>query len=364
MGGLATVLAVDAAHCVTYHLNSRGEGGESAHLAGVITGDGDPAAPGGDGYGRDPLAAWALGRPEGLVVPDDTDPDPDNTFCALVHDRWGKTRRVGLHIGISGDAASLLWLYRCRAQPVFDDQDGLRLGWLHPHLRTALRLRHRLGLLDLERQWTARILDGLDLGLMIVQGDGSILHANARAEGFLQQGRGLVRDGDGRLRAARSESDTRLQQTLTRIAAAAAAGREARGANAVTVWDDRMADSGPLAVIVQPLVPAGDASGPVVLVAFAVAPTQRESEENWRILCTLYRLTPREARVAWALAYDGLNLNQISQRDGVSINTVRSHVRTIFAKMGVDSQPALVRMVLRSPAGLVVATGGVDGSRS
>ncbi|MHA6344235.1 helix-turn-helix transcriptional regulator [Roseivivax sp. CAU 1761] len=60
----------------------------------------------------------------------------------------------------------------------------------------------------------------------------------------------------------------------------------------------------------------------------------------------LYGLTPRETDTAYALL-TGLAPHEIAAGLGVSLETVRSHIRAIFAKTGTSRQPHLVSLIGR-----------------
>lgn len=59
----------------------------------------------------------------------------------------------------------------------------------------------------------------------------------------------------------------------------------------------------------------------------------------------LYGLTPAEARVAVRLP-DGDDLAELACMLGVSINTVKTQIKRIYEKMGVDSRAAFMRAAL------------------
>ncbi len=48
----------------------------------------------------------------------------------------------------------------------------------------------------------------------------------------------------------------------------------------------------------------------------------------------------------------GLNLDEASEQLNVSRNTTRTHLRSLFAKTGVNRQSLLVRLILNSVAPL------------
>ncbi len=68
-------------------------------------------------------------------------------------------------------------------------------------------------------------------------------------------------------------------------------------------------------------------------------------------LRTLHGLTRTEARIA-ALLVSGHAVARIATEVGSSTNTVRTHLKRVFAKLEVASQSALIRAVLSGPAAL------------
>jgi len=63
------------------------------------------------------------------------------------------------------------------------------------------------------------------------------------------------------------------------------------------------------------------------------------------ILRTLFGLTPAECRVALLLGV-GHSPQEIAQTIGVSFETVRSHIKSIFSKTNVKRQGELIRLLL------------------
>ena len=69
------------------------------------------------------------------------------------------------------------------------------------------------------------------------------------------------------------------------------------------------------------------------------------------IIIQLFGFTPTEAQLSLLLA-DGLSLDEASEALGMSRNTARTHLRSIFSKTGVSRQTLLVRLILKSVAQL------------
>jgi DNA-binding CsgD family transcriptional regulator len=65
------------------------------------------------------------------------------------------------------------------------------------------------------------------------------------------------------------------------------------------------------------------------------------------VLNRLVLLTPREIEVLQAMA-DGHSTARIADVLGISIGTVRSHVKSLLAKLGLHSRIEAVSLILRS----------------
>jgi DNA-binding CsgD family transcriptional regulator len=84
---------------------------------------------------------------------------------------------------------------------------------------------------------------------------------------------------------------------------------------------------------------------PIAIVLF---PSHRGRQVSVRMLKELYRLTQAEATTA-AQLFAGLRPTEAARHLKVSTNTVRSHIKRIFAKCEVRSQVEFVRLVAFGP---------------
>jgi DNA-binding CsgD family transcriptional regulator len=82
----------------------------------------------------------------------------------------------------------------------------------------------------------------------------------------------------------------------------------------------------------------------VAAVAFLIDPVRRD-RPNSEVLRAMFGLTPAECRVALLLA-DGHTPRLIAQMVGVTDNTVRSQIKSIYSKTAVRRQSELVRLLL------------------
>jgi DNA-binding CsgD family transcriptional regulator len=66
------------------------------------------------------------------------------------------------------------------------------------------------------------------------------------------------------------------------------------------------------------------------------------------LLARLYNLTPREAAVA-ALLLKGRSPSEAADELAMTENTVRTHIRHVFNKTGVERLADLVRLLMQGP---------------
>jgi DNA-binding CsgD family transcriptional regulator len=104
--------------------------------------------------------------------------------------------------------------------------------------------------------------------------------------------------------------------------------------------------------MVAPFRPARDAiGGPTPAAIVFLRDPERSIAPEMAALQGLFGLTPAEAIVARQLV-SGRSVGEIAARHRLSLNTVRTHLKNIFAKTGVRRQTELVTLVLRSVAAM------------
>ena len=231
-----------------------------------------------------------------------------------------------VHVNVSGDMA---WATYERHYDLIPE---LELRWpngLHHNLR--ILERH-------DGEWKIALAANLDPGLgdgalVHVAGDGHILWKSPEAVRQLAESDEFVVRSD-RLRLRDSRANLRLQEAL-RWAAGVDWGMIAfRGARPVLL--DRAV--GPMRVC-WVMVDAG-----MILVALS---DNRPPVERLSYAASFFRLSAAQVQLAGAII-EGLSLADFAQRTNVSLNTARTHLRRIYEKVGVRTQPALVRVLLFS----------------
>jgi DNA-binding CsgD family transcriptional regulator len=110
----------------------------------------------------------------------------------------------------------------------------------------------------------------------------------------------------------------------------------------------------PLTALVAPFRAAGDGFGAKFPAAILFIRDPEALSPAGLAIRLLFGLTPAEATVASALA-DGKSVEEIAMSVGVTLNTVRTHVKTILVKTNTNRQSQLVGLLLRSVAVMTAA---------
>ena len=209
-----------------------------------------------------------------------------------------------------------------------------------PHIRQYVRVRSALVDADALGTSIAELLDNTRAGVVQLDRRGRIVDANDRARGLLLGNDGLSA-GDGALHAAAPADDDRLQRLLAR---ALPRFGEQGASGSMLVRRPSLRPS--LALHVTP-VATGEAdyrSRSVAALALIVDPVDRARVDP-ALVERVLGLTPVETEVAVLLA-EGLGAPQIAAATGRGYGTVRTHLKHMFAKLGVSRQVEVVQLVL------------------
>jgi DNA-binding CsgD family transcriptional regulator len=183
-------------------------------------------------------------------------------------------------------------------------------------------------------RWLSQTLDEIDYGMLVLDGDCRLLHANRAARAELDDSH-PVRLLGCELRARHAADEAPLREALS-----AAARRGLR--RLLNLGQQSVRAS--LAVV--PLWPAtgGDPGATLVMLG------KRQMCERLLVQCfaRAHGLTGAEARVLEALCR-GLPPREIADEFGVGIATVRSQIGAIRQKTGAESIRSLLDMVAKLP---------------
>ncbi|MEA3413213.1 MAG: helix-turn-helix transcriptional regulator [Pseudomonadota bacterium] len=221
-----------------------------------------------------------------------------------------------------------------------ETKDLLRL--LMPHIRKAHSIRRRvMGLLE-RKESLERALDMSPCGVVILDSMSQARFVNRAADVIFSDEDGitlrygavrLYRHAQGRLLELAIDNVTRM-------------GEDARHGNGGVVRVDRPSGSRPYVVLVcllggraESALPV-DRAGCLLLIHDPSHPGRLDGESLRRC----YGLTESEALIC-QLVFEGMSVGELSDKLEITRNTVKTHMKHIFAKCSVHSQLELVRLL-------------------
>ena len=256
--------------------------------------------------------------------------------------------RFGVEHGLFGVAenSASCWasvsLYRNSSCPTFEQRELEIVRFLAPHMQRAFKLHLQFSELKARSGALETTFDALPIGIILLGSKGEVVLMNRSAMASVSERDGLLATRDG-LRAECLSESALLEKTIHQaVATLNGKGLSAGG----TVMISRRARP-PLRVQISPIRNSAlQTSQRIAAVAFVNDPlrTHRPTQE---VLRMLYGLTPAECRVALLLG-DGHASRKIANMVGVTDNTVRSQIKSIFSKTGVRRQGELIRLLLNN----------------
>lgn len=215
---------------------------------------------------------------------------------------------------------------------------------LAPHFLRGHQIHQQLAQSEDERNLLEGVMDRLPLGMAIVDANGTAISLN-RPMLSLARSSSHLRLESGRLVSRPAEA---LAGALARITACHSKDEPLRlgrstADGGLSLWVSRLAT--PLS--------SGVSTGRVVILA--ASPSSRALSEG--ALAALFDLTPAEARLTQHLVL-GRTVDEAAQAQGISLNTAKTQLKKVFAKVGVRRQSELIQAVYASPLWLDLGASG------
>ena len=227
----------------------------------------------------------------------------------------------------------------------FELEDTARLDLLLPHLRQAFRLQSILESSEANRYRAKSILERFPGPAAVVDMNCRLQEHNSAMDAILRSGQ-VLKSTAGLLVPNRSDIKARLSAAVRMACSMAPIGQGA-GARMRLGGDE---DGAIWVATVWPLVSSldhGSRLGNRILRSGALVGLTdllRQRRLDPQLVQDLLGLTPAEAKLVACLAI-GDTLNDIAERGGLSQNTVRSQLKSVFVKLQISSQGDLIRLV-------------------
>lgn len=259
-----------------------------------------------------------------------------NDFLIPAGARYALCARIFEDQGVE----SVFGLLRPAGASPFERRDVELIRRLTGHLLRAARLQREIHGLRLRCALGTTTLDSLRIGVVVADRDAGIKFSNAFAEDLLRH-RIYLWARNGTLAAPDASTGAALG-TLIRNAVDRARG----GAMLIPRGEHRAA----LQILVAPL-PARSSLAAEWQVPLALILISDPDVESWtieRCAATAFGLSAAETGLVIALA-KGKTPAEFAAEKQVSMHTIRSQLRSVFAKTGTRRQAELIRLISALP---------------
>ncbi len=244
--------------------------------------------------------------------------------------------------GVIAREGSLEYVYttsRARRKGQFQPDELEHLQQILPHLARAARISRDLTV-------SGQILqsfESLRLGLAVVDSRGHIVVLNSQASEILKQNDGLALGGNGQLATHPFSEQSLLAPLFGAIQTSMGRGLSSGG----DLLIPRPSGKRPYRLSITPLRLSnfGQQYKQVAAAVFMTDPEQ-EIPVDEELLKKYYSVTKKEAALA-VLLVQGKDLDEVSETLGVEKTTVRTHLRGLMQKVGVNRQSELVLALSR-----------------
>ena len=245
--------------------------------------------------------------------------------------------------------ACAISLTRTESQGNFTSDETQLLRRLMPHMQRVFKLYLNFSDVKRENNILSETLDHIPRCVVVVDQDRSVVYANHRAKNLLELKDGLRTDKNGRLLTSAPDEERQFKLILESFFASVQMPENGRG-GALLV--SRPSGRRPLQVLMASIPNSQFLVDRVEKLALLfISDPEEQPETVDAILTDIYGLTPAEGRVASILA-EGGTIPDICELLGIRRNTVRTHLKHIFAKTDTNRQSELVKLILRGPASI------------
>jgi len=262
---------------------------------------------------------------------------------------WDSIYHLGVDIRDEGRFYARLRVSRARREGNFTAAERRVVERLVPHFDTAIRTHAALDNARMERATYAEAMDQLTLATVILDSAGRVIHTNTLAKDLLAHQDGIAVQKDALVLANPADH----QKLRDAIARAIVVRRSAQPGIVDVLRVRRVSGNGYYGMIIRPAAGRLGTDEPTMSSAVAVFISSEDGHNVPPVetVRELFELTSKEAQLALCLA-NGRSLQEAAGDLGITLNTARAHLRSIFSKTGIDRQARLVRAILRSVAAL------------
>ncbi|MBR9910622.1 MAG: helix-turn-helix transcriptional regulator [Gammaproteobacteria bacterium] len=233
----------------------------------------------------------------------------------------------------------------------FGEAEKAVFEWITPHLRRAVQLREERIQHSRLNDITNSTLSKVSVGALTLDADGRVITTNSMAKVILQGGRGLTLLED-RLKATDPRQNQELKSAIKHALHLSKTAETEQSGTGFRI--EKYPGKPQLDMVIKPISNTTyDGTNLASRVVIYLNDCERSNVDlNIEMLRNIYSMTPCEAQISVYLA-EGKTQAQVAELLGVSINTVKTHLRGIYDKLDAKNQSQVVAILNRSSARLL-----------
>ncbi|MFZ3352239.1 MAG: hypothetical protein WA268_15375 [Xanthobacteraceae bacterium] len=269
----------------------------------------------------------------------------DEFLQSRLFKEWAKPQDYGdvTTVVIEKSAKSFAHLavaHYMRDSPV-NEEARQRMRLLAPHICRAVTISKIVELSKIENALLADTFDSLAAGVFLLQENGQIAHANKAGHALLKDGN-LLRSANGVVHPANEHA----RATLHRAFLDAVEGDIGSRSGGIAIPLESRDGQRYMAYILSLTSGARKTMGRLykATIAMFVHKATLHRPSLIEAVATQFKLTPSELRVFFAVIEIG-GAPQVASAFGISLDTVKTHLKRVFAKTGTKRQADLVKLV-------------------
>ena len=243
---------------------------------------------------------------------------------------------------------AVLGIHRADSVPMYTQQETELLKRLAKHFRRALQIHRQLSLVQQENLDLYKLFDALKTGVILLDANASLLYSNAKAQQILEMHQEIRLDHLNRLKVA-SPDQAKLEQYITSALfqeVSQSLDGELQAGGVLPIRLNKK--SQPLMVSVVPFSSVWQKMQNEQHTEHKVAVFLTEPDKHYQLahayLRQHYQLSQREIKIC-ELFVNGYNLEAIAIECSLTLSSVRTYIKYIFAKTHCSTQVELFRLL-------------------
>ncbi|CAG9297460.1 bifunctional helix-turn-helix transcriptional regulator/alpha/beta hydrolase [Celerinatantimonas diazotrophica] len=226
-------------------------------------------------------------------------------------------------------------------------QDNPKFKRVFRHLSLAIKITKKLYAAEENHQLLHSLLNRIPVGLILVSEDGTIQSCNSLGNEMLIKSHYLG-NSNNKLTLKDPHQNQEMMALIKELSKTRAFDIQSRGM-LIKTHESQLC---PMLVITPLNMHALSIYEKQAKVAVFLSSSNYENSLELSALADIYQLTPKELRIVEHIVR-GISPPNIAKTLHVSYNTVRTQLKSIYQKVGVNKQSELVNRILTGPASML-----------